>query len=98
MSKSGWDWNAIAADTGKVVAALAPFAMAADPALGGAVAIGVKIVQGVIANEPAAVALYQQIRGGTPPTAAQLQKYASDYETSYQKLNADINAKLATAT
>jgi hypothetical protein len=80
---------------GEVVTVLAPIAAAADPAIAGAVAIGAKIVAGAIALEPQAVALLNQIKGGTPPTAAQLAQYASDYEAAYQKLNADITAKLA---
>jgi hypothetical protein len=92
---SVFNWSAIATDAGDVVAALAPLVALAAPGASAAISIGVKIIQGVIAAEPTAVALYNQIQDGTPATAAQLQTFASDYETSYQKLNTDIAVKLA---
>jgi hypothetical protein len=85
----------IVADVTTVVSALAPIAETLDPALAPAIAIGTKIVQGVLATEPTAVALYNQLKAGTPPTAAQLTQFQSAYESAYQKLNADIAAKLA---
>lgn len=94
-ASSTLDWATIAADAGKVVAALAPIAESALPGASAAIALGAKIVQGVMDAEPTAVALFNQIKSGTPPTPEQLQQYASDYETAYQKLNADIAAQLA---
>jgi hypothetical protein len=78
-----------------VVDVLAPVASVAFPQAAVAIAIGSKIIQGVIAAEPTAIALFNQIKGGTPPTPAQLAQFSADYETAYQKLNADIAAKLA---
>lgn len=80
-----------------VVGAVAPIVAAVDPSLSIAVSIGQKIVQGLISAEPMAVSLYNQIVAGTPPTAAQLASYSLSYEADYQQLNADINAKMATA-
>lgn len=88
----------IVSDVSSVVGALAPIAETLDPALAPAIAIGVKIVQGVLSAEPTAVALYNQIKAGTPPTADQLKQFQADYETAYQQLQADISTKLATAS
>lgn len=88
----------LGADVSAVVTALAPMVEAADPEIAAAVVIGQKIVQGAIALEPTAVALYNSIKSGTPPTTAQLTAFNNAYEAAYQQLNTDINAKLATAT
>lgn len=85
----------IAGTVSQVVTALAPIAEAVVPEAAVAISLGQKIIQGVIAAEPKAVALFEQIKSGTVPTGDQLQQYAADYEAAYQKLNADINAKLA---
>lgn len=77
-----------------VINVLAPIVEAADPALSTALGIGTKIIQGVIAAEPTAISLYQQIIGGTVPTAAQLATYAAQYDAAYTQLNNDINTKL----
>ncbi len=89
------DWKAIEKGVVEVVTALAPIAETALPAAAPAISIGVKILQGVIDAEPTAVALFEQIKSDKPPTADQLQQFAADYESSYQKLDADIKAKLA---
>ncbi len=89
------DWEALARQAASVVTALAPVVETLDPALAPAIAIGVKVVQGAIAAEPTAVALYEQIKSGTPPTQTQLQQFEAAYEDSYQQLQADIRAKLA---
>jgi len=91
---SSIDWNSIASTVGNVVSALAPIAETAIPAAAPAISIATKIIQGVINEEPTAVALYQQITGGTPATPTQLQQFATAYEASYQKLNADIETQL----
>lgn len=88
----------IAVAVSAVVSTLAPIAETAFPEAAAALAIGTKIVQGVLAAEPTAVALYKQIMGGTVATPAQLNDFAAAYEASYQKLNADIAAKMATTT
>lgn len=92
---TGWDWNAIAADVSAFVTAVEPLVGVMAPGASAAIGIGAKIIQGVLAEEPTAMALYDQIVGGTAVTPQQLQQYAADYEASYQKLNADIAAKLA---
>ena len=81
-----------------VVTALSPVVEMAFPAASAAVSIGQKIIQGVLSAEPMAIALYKQIIGGTPATPEQLSEFAASYEAAYQQLNADINAKLATAS
>ncbi len=89
------NWDAVANVAGEVVKLLEPIAAAAVPGAAEAIAIGTKIVQGVIAAEPTAVALYEQIKSGTPPTPAQLQQFEADYEDAYQTLRRDIAARLA---
>lgn len=89
------NWTDIASKVSAAVDALAPLAEALVPEAAAAVEIGQKIIQGVIDEEPTAIALYNQIVSGTPPSAAQLQQFSSDYEDSYQKLAADIKAKIA---
>lgn len=88
----------IVQETGAVVSMLIPIVEAADPAIASAVAIGAKIVAGAIALEPDAVALFNQIKGGKAPTAAQLAAFSTSYEAAYQQLNTDIAAKLAAVT
>lgn len=88
-------WQTISNDVVSIVTALAPFASAAFPGAGVAISIGTKILQGAIALEPTAVALVNQIKAGNPPTATQLQQFDADYEAAYQKLKADLAAKLA---
>jgi len=78
-----------------IVRTLEPIVGLAIPGISSALSIGTKIIQGVIDNEPIAVSLYNRIKSGEVPTPAELQKYAADYETAYQKLNASILAKLA---
>lgn len=78
-----------------VVSALAPLVAIADPAAAAGVALGAKIIQGVIAAEPTARALFEQITNGGTPSAADVATFAQQYEDAYQQLNADINAALA---
>ena len=96
---SSLSWASIITDAGNVISLVAPYVEAAVPAAGPAIAIASQILQGVISAEPTAIALFNQFQSGTPPTPAQVQAYTSAYEADYQKLNSDINAKLAaTAT
>jgi hypothetical protein len=91
-------WQRIVDNLTTFVNAAQPFVDAvavADPALAPAIGIGEKLLQGVLAEEPTAVQFWNQIQAGTPPTQAQLTQWAADYETSYQKLKADLAAKLA---
>jgi ribulose kinase len=89
------NWDAVANVTGEVVTLLGPIASLAVPGAAEAIALGTKILQGVIASEPAAVALYNQILSGTPPTPAQLQQFEADYQDAYATLHRDIAARLA---
>lgn len=88
-------WENIAQTVGTVVTALAPIVSAVVPGAAAAIAIGTKIVQGVIAAEPTAVALFNRIKSGEQVTAAELQQYASDYEAAFQMLAKDLSDKLA---
>ncbi len=96
-------------DWDKVTQAASAFISAAEPIVNAAVAvaapeaaaglaIGEKILQGVLDEEPAAKALYDQVIGGTPVTQDQVKALEATYEADYQKTKADIAAKLATAT
>lgn len=88
-------WEEIAADVSTVVGVFAPVVAMAVPPAAAAITLGAKIVQGAIAFEPTALRLYNQIVNGTPVTPQQLAQFELDYEASYQKLDADIKAKLA---
>lgn len=89
------NWNKIASGVADIVSAAEPFVSAAFPGASAALSIAEKILQGVIAAEPTAVALYERITSGEVPTPDELQKYAAAYEASYQKLKADLAAKIA---
>lgn len=91
-------WQRIMDNVTAFVDAATPIAdmvAAADPALAPAIAIGEKLLQGVIAEEPTAVNFWKQFQSGTPPTQAQLTQWAADYDASYSKLKADIATQLA---
>lgn len=89
------DWTSIAQGTADVAKLLAPLVGAAFPGASVALEIGTKIIQGVIAAEPTALALYNRIKNGAVPTPAELQQFSDDYEASYQRLKRDIAAKIA---
>lgn len=88
-------WLGYAKTAFQIVTELVPFIEYEVPGAAPAFAIAAKIIQGVIDAEPAALALYDQIKNGTVPTSAQLQQYALDAEDAYAKLRSDILAKLA---
>jgi Na+/glutamate symporter len=89
------DWTSIAQGAANVATLLAPLVGAAFPGASIAIEMGTKIIQGVIAGEPTAIALYNRIKNGEVPTPAELQQFSDDYEASYQRLKRDIAAKLA---
>lgn len=64
------------------------------PGVGGAAVLALKIAAGVAAKAPEAVSLYEQFQSGTPPTQAELDAYAAAETGSYNKLMADIAARL----
>ena len=89
---TGTNWQSITSEVVSVVSALASLAV---PGAGPAISLGTKIVQGVIAEAPAAIALFEQIKSGKTPTPAELKSFADAYEADYQALHADIQQRLA---
>lgn len=93
------DWDKVAQGVNTFVTAAAPFVDAGiaafAPEAAVAVSLGEKIITGVMAEEPAAKALYNQISSGTPPTPDQLQELEANYEADYQKTKADIAVQIA---
>ena len=88
------DLQKVAEKAASIVDMLAPVAETLDPALAPALTIAQKVVHGVIAGVPEAIALYNQIKSGSQPTPEQLIQFEADYEDAYQQLQADIRAKL----
>ena len=89
------NWDEVATIANDAVKFLGPIAAAAVPGSAAAIAIATQIIQGVVAAEPAAIALYNQITSGTDVTPDQLQAYIADNEASYAELQAAIALKLA---
>lgn len=87
--------SSIAQAVAEILQALAPFLSSGNTNLPPIIAIAMQIIQGVIALEPAAIALWEQIMGGTPPTPAQLAQFISTNETANAKTDSDIAAALA---
>ncbi len=87
-------WDKIAAEAVSALKLIEPLLTAASPAAGAALAVAEKIGQGVLAAEPTAVALYNQIKSGKTPTGDELRVAMDDYEAAYQELKADIAAKM----
>lgn len=89
----------IAETVSQLVSAAAPVieagATAFAPEASAAIGITEKVLIGVLAEVPQAVALYNQIVNGTPPTPEQLAQFEASYEADYQKTKADIAAALA---
>lgn len=88
-------WTEIAQTVADLVNAAAPIIGALAPEAAPALSIAEKILHGVIAAEPVAISLYSRITSGDVPSSAELQQFAVAYETSYQRLKADIARKLA---
>lgn len=89
------DFQSILAEIKAGVNVFAPLIEAAVPGAAPAAAVVAKIITGVAAAEPAAVALYNQFTTpGADPTADEVTAFAG-YEGDYQALHADIAAKLA---
>lgn len=78
----------------KTLTTFAPY-LGAIPAIGGYIAIGQQIIEGYLALEPKAVALYKQVVGGTPLTAEQVSDYIATYQADDDKLKSDIDAAIA---
>lgn len=97
----GLNLSMIATEASAFLKAVQPYVDAAvglaAPEAAPAVSVGEKIVQGVLAGTPEAVALYQQVTTGTPLSADQVKALEVSYEADYQQLKADIATKLKTA-
>lgn len=89
------DFNNLASGAATALNALAPFVAGASPAASAGLLIASKIIQGVIAADPVAVSLYDRLTGGGAVTPEELASYMSKYETDYQALHANIQAKFA---
>lgn len=93
------NWDNIAAQVSNFLNAAAPLVNGVvatfAPEASAGLSISEKLLQGVIAAEPTAVALVQQVANGTPLTGAQIAAFEANYETDYQKTKADIAAALA---
>lgn len=98
MSSTNPTWETIVTDVTAIIGAIGPVLDVASPAVGAAITVASKVIAGVAAAEPTAVALYDQITSGTLPTAADLQAFAASYEGAWQKLNADIAVQLTTTS
>jgi hypothetical protein len=90
--------DTIVADVNAAVGVLSPIIDIANPAAGATIAVLSKVLTGVAALEPTAVALWNQISSGTPATAAQLQIDETDAHAALAQLDTDIEAKIATST
>lgn len=60
--------------------------------IAGAVATGVKIAQGVVAEIPEAQALWDQFQSGAVPTQTELDAYAAEEDSAFAKLMTDLAA------
>ena len=92
------DWNDIVSKVSQVITTGAPLVEELVPAWAPAIQIAAKILTGAANAEPTAVALVQTIQSGQPPTPADLQQFANDYEAAYQQLHADVAAQIAAET
>lgn len=88
-------WSEIADDAFAIITALEPLLAKANPGLDASITLATKIAHGVVVGATDAMAIYNQIKGGTVPSPERLQQFAADYEAAYQQLNADIARKLA---
>jgi hypothetical protein len=96
------NWDAVTKAISQFVQAAEPIVNAAvaieAPEASAGLAIGEKVLQGVLDGEPTAQKLYDQIVGGTPVTQDQIKELEANYEADYQKTKADIAAKLASVS
>lgn len=89
------NWEVIAEKVSEGVAVLAPIVSAAFPEAAVAAGIINKVVQGLMAAEPTAVALVKQIQSGAPATPDQLAQFYSTYTHDDDALKANIDAHIA---
>lgn len=93
------DWSKILSQVSAIVTAAEPIVNAGvaafAPEASAGLSIAEKLLQGVAAGAPTAVALVSQITSGTPLTQAQVQAFEAEYATDYAQTKADITAALA---
>lgn len=87
--------QSVADAIGKALPVIETVAAVLAPEAAAAVATAIAVAKGVIAMEPEALALWDQFQSGTPPTQDELDAYAATEQASYEKVMADIQAKLA---
>jgi hypothetical protein len=90
--------DTVASVASQAITVLAPIVSVLVPGAGVGIIIGAKIIQGLLDNEPTALALYNQIVSGTPVTPDQLTEYIGKYHADDGKLNVDLEAARARAT
>lgn len=91
------NWDTIVGQVSTLITDGAPVAESLLPAWAPAIQLGAKLLSAAANAEPTAVAIVKGIQAGTPPTAAELQSFAGDYEAAYQALHTDIAAQIAAA-
>lgn len=89
------DLSKITGEIASVIKLLEPVIGMIAPEAMGAITIGSRIIQGVVAAEPVAVELFNRIQSGASVTDADLARFWQDYQSAHDQLEADIAAKLA---
>ena len=89
-ASAGIDWQKLGSDVAVIAEAVSPL----FPGASAAIAIGAKIVQGVVEGVPTAIALYDQVVLGQGVTADDVAKFRAAYVAADDKLEADIEAAL----
>jgi hypothetical protein len=88
--------SAILADLGDAAPVVETILDILFPGSVATIGLGVKLAQGIAAGVPQAVALWDEINSDVPPTAAELAADIADENSAFNKVMADIDAKLAT--
>lgn len=88
------DWAAVADQATAAISAMAPLIDTLIPGASEGILLAERLAQGVIVAEPTAVALFNQVIGGTPISAAQMQTYSQNFDTGDDKLRDDIQARI----
>lgn len=92
------DWTKIGTDVAGYIKGAEPFIEAAASFIPGAAAgisIGKKLLDAIIAAEPAAVDLYKRIKSGETPTESELQRYFDEEDEAYKRYKAASAARRA---
>jgi len=88
------DWDVVAAKVSEGVSALAPIAETLAPEAAPAISIITKIITGLAAAEPTALAFVRQVQSGTPLTSTQLQQYYESYKTDDDAFKAELDKQI----